>query len=153
MRHWLGNFLAAKLFLVLAHWSDEASLLHRRFAERSLRRRIVALAAAYVIALSGLIGGFAAARAAAASSAGAITCHSDVAGQQAPTGDEHGGKLCTDSCCIGCLMLMAALPPPPAKSAGMPQSSGRRLALPAVIAFTSTPQTKSHQSRAPPPGA
>jgi hypothetical protein len=149
---WLGNFLAAKLFLALAHCSDGAAVPHKRFAQRSSRRRVVALAAAYVIALSSLIGGFTAARAAAALSnaAGATLCHRDSAGQTAPAGEDHGGKLCTDSCCIGCLMLMAALPPPPAKSAGAPPSSGRRLALPAAVAFASTPQAKFHQSRAPP---
>lgn len=125
--------------------------MHKRFAKRPIVRRIVALAAAYAIALSSLIGSFGAARAAAALSApGTVICHSAIAGQQAPAGDEHNGALCDGACCIGCLMLVAALPPPPAIAVGERQSSGRALPLLAVTDFSHAPQTRSHQSRAPP---
>jgi hypothetical protein len=125
--------------------------VHKGFAKRPLLRRIVALAAAYAITLSSLIGSFGAARAAAAFAApGIVICHSAIVGQQAPAGDEHSGALCDSSCCIGCLMLVAALPPPPAIAAGVSQSSGRALPFLAVADFSHTPQTRSHQSRAPP---
>jgi hypothetical protein len=67
-----------------------------------------------------------------------------------PAGDQDDGKTCANSCCIGCLMLMAALPPPPAKAVGAPQSPGQILPMWAVAGSVFSPQTKSHQSRAPP---
>ena len=123
-----------------------------RFAKRPLRQRIVALVLAYLVALSGVIGTFGAAHAAAAASIdpGFITCHGETSGRQTPAGDKQNGALCDGSCCIGCLMLVAALPPPPAIALGAPQSSGRTLPLLAVTDFAHTPQTRSHQSRAPP---
>jgi hypothetical protein len=125
--------------------------VYKFFAKQPLRRRIVALAAAYAVALSSLLGSFGAARAAATFSAsGSVICHSAIAGQQAPAGDEHNGALCDGSCCIGCLMLVAALPPPPAIAVGEAQSSGRALPLLAASDLFHTPQTRSHQSRAPP---
>jgi hypothetical protein len=129
--------------------------VHRIFAKQLLQRRIIALATAYVLALSGLIGGFGAARAAAAASAipGAVTCHSEIGGRQAPSGGERPGTLCVDSCCIGCLMLMAALPPPPDIAAGEPQLSGRKLTLIASVGFARIQNTGSHQSRGPPNAA
>lgn len=128
--------------------------MHKTFAKWQWRRRIVALAAAYALALSALIGTFGAAREAAAAPAipGLVTCHTDATGAPSPDGGTNG-KLCADSCCIGCLMLMANLPPPPAVAAGYPQSSQRALALPAALSFTPTRQARSHQSRAPPRAA
>ena len=75
-----------------------------------MRRRIVALAAAYAIVLSGLIASFGAARAAAEAAAqpGEILCHSVAASQPAPSTDDSNGKVCVDACCVGCLALMAA---------------------------------------------
>jgi hypothetical protein len=119
--------------------------------KRLLRRRIVALVAAYAIAFASLISSFGAASAAAASAAapGGIICHTDVAGQHAPSSDQDGGKICVDNCCVGCLMLMAAVPPP-AKIVGALQSSGQRLKPLASVVLAAGPDTKSHRSRAPP---
>jgi hypothetical protein len=125
--------------------------MHKTLAERPLLRCVVALAVAYVIALSGVIACFGDARAAAADAPGldAVICHSAIAGQRTPAGDKQNGASCDGSCCIGCLMLVAALPPP-AIAAGVPQSSGRALPLLTISDFSHTPQTRSHQSRAPP---
>jgi len=132
---------------------DRAPSVHKTFAKWQWRRRIVALAAAYALALSALIGTFGAAREAAAPAIpGLIICHTDAAGAPPPDGGTNG-KLCTDSCCIGCLMLMADLPPPPAVATGRPQSSVRALAPPPVFSFTRTRQARSHQSRGPPHAA
>jgi hypothetical protein len=134
---------------------DRTFSVYKYFTKCPLRRRIVALAAAYAIALSGIIANFGAGHAAAAESStpGTVTCHTEIAGDPSPTGDRDNGKACADSCCIGCLMLMAALPPPPAKVVGAPQSPGQILPLRAVAGLSLSPQTKSHQSRAPPYGA
>lgn len=128
--------------------------VHKTFGSGNWKRRIVALLAAYALVLSALIATFGSAREAAASPAipGLITCHTDTAGTPSPAGDTNG-KLCADSCCIGCLMLMADLPPPPDVAVGRPQSSGQRLTLPAAIDFAWTQQIGSHRSRGPPRGA
>jgi len=129
-------------------------LVHKYFAKWPLRRRILALAAAYAIALSGIIASFGAGRALAAApnAPATVTCHTEIAGEPSPAGGQDDGKACANSCCTGCLMMMAALPPPSAKAVGTPQSPGQILPLPATASFPSGPQTKSHQSRAPPLG-
>jgi hypothetical protein len=126
--------------------------VHKYLGRRPLRRRIVALAAAYAIALSGLIASFGAGRAAAeaAGQPGEILCHSVAAGQPAPSTDQGNGKICVDACCVGCLMLMAALPPPPATAVAVPQSASRTIAPPALSDLAGARDTKSHRSRAPP---
>jgi len=103
------------------------------FTERTLRRRFVALVAAYAIALSGLLANFTAARAAieTANSPTGIICHTLQIDQQAPAHDEGGDQACAANCCTGCLMLSAALPPPPATVTGTPQAAGVLLSLPA----------------------
>jgi hypothetical protein len=118
------------------------------FRGRPLQRRTIALAAAYTIALSGLIANFGGAQMAAAQP-GAIICHTDIAGQSAPATDSGTGKIC-DDCCVGCLMLAAALAPPPVTAIAMPLSGGERIVPPANALFVSGPETKSHRSRAPP---
>jgi hypothetical protein len=118
-----------------------------------LRRRIVALAAAYAIALSSLIASFGAARAAAETAAipGGIICHSNIDGQQAPAPAGDNGKTCLDCCCgVGCTMTMAALPPPPTSTAPLLQAPSHRLAPPDAAIRNGGPDTKSHRSRAPP---
>ncbi len=126
--------------------------MHSPFARRSLRQRIVALVAAYAIALGGLFANLAAASAAAtaATGSGTVTCHSHSAAEPSPTQNDNNASICIDCCCVGCLMLMAALPPPPLKAAGAPQSAATRLALPPVAAVPAGNSTRSHQSRAPP---
>jgi hypothetical protein len=132
--------------------SGQDILVYKYFAKWPLRRRVVALAAAYAIALSGIIANFGAGRTAAADSGvnGAVTCHTEIAGDLTPSGGQDDGKACADLCCTGCLMLMAALPPPPAKAVGAPQSPGQILPMRAAAGSVFSPETKSHQSRAPP---
>ena len=126
------------------------------FTERTLRRRFVALVAAYAIALSGLLANFTAARAAieTANSPTGIICHTLQTDQQAPAQDQRsnqsGDQACAANCCIGCLMLSAALPPPPATVTGTPQAAGVLPSLPAADAVATVSETKSHRSRAPP---
>jgi hypothetical protein len=128
--------------------------VRKYFARRPLRRRIVALAAAYAIALSSLIASFSAASVAAAAAApNAIICHTLVAGDEAPSSGDTNGKHCADNCCIGCLMLMAAVPPPPAKITGAPLLASQSIAPPQNIVLVGALQTKDHRSRAPPPAA
>ena len=125
--------------------------MRKYFARRPLRRRIVALAAAYAIALSSLIASFGAASAAAAAAApNGIICHTLVAGDEAPSSGDTNTKHCIDNCCIGCLMLMAAVPPPPAKITGAPLAASQSIAPPQNIVLVGALQTKDHRSRAPP---
>ena len=125
--------------------------MRKYFARRPLRRRIVALAAAYAIALSSLIASFGAASAAAAAAApNGVICHTLVAGDQAPSSGDTNGKHCADNCCIGCLMLIAAMPPPPAKIIGAPLSASQTVTAPENIVLSGGLQTKDHRSRAPP---
>jgi hypothetical protein len=127
--------------------------VRKYFARRPLRRRIVALAAAYAIALASLIASFTSASAAAEAATapdGIIICHTVVAGNQAPSpADQTNGKHCIDNCCIGCLMLIEAVPPP-AKITGAPLSASQSIAPPQNIVLVGGLQTKDHRSRAPP---
>ncbi len=125
--------------------------MHERSATWPLSRRLIALATAYAIALSGLMVSFGVARA-AVSLPGTITCHSD-AGTTGPAGSQPDGKLCDASCCTGCLMLVAALLPPPVTVAEAPRVAGRPLPLGAVITVGAAAHTSSHRSRAPPRAA
>jgi hypothetical protein len=121
------------------------------FHERSLRRRAVALVAAYAIALASLLASFTAARAAAdINNTLGVICHTLDADQTAPAGGQDNGKACAENCCIGCLMLTAALPPPPIKITGAPQTASQPLPPPAIAALADGTFTKSHRSRAPP---
>jgi hypothetical protein len=121
------------------------------FAERALWRRAVALIAAYAIALASLLTAYTSARAAGetAKSPFAVICHTDLAGQSAPADGHDDGQACARNCCIGCLMLMAALPPPASVSSA-PHSAGQPLPLPALAGVATGSFTKSHRSRAPP---
>ena len=125
--------------------------MRKYFARRPLRRRIVALAAAYAIALSSLIASFGAASAAAAAAApNGIICHTVGTGDEAPSSGDTNAKHCIDNCCIGCLMLMAAMPPPPAKMTGAPLSASQSIAPPQNVVLVGGLQTNDHRSRAPP---
>jgi hypothetical protein len=125
--------------------------VRKYFARRPLRRRIVALAAAYAIALSSLIASFGAASAAAAAAApNGVICHTLVAGDEAPSSGDTNTKHCIDNCCIGCLMLVAAVPPPPAKITGAPLSASQSVAPPRTVVLVGALQAKDHRSRAPP---
>jgi hypothetical protein len=126
--------------------------VRKYFARRPLRRRIVALAAAYAIALASLITSFGAASAAAEAAAApsGIICHTLAVDDQAPSSGDTNNKHCIDNCCIGCPMLMAAVPPPPAKITSAPLSAGQSIAPPQNIALVGGLETKDHRSRAPP---
>ena len=117
-----------------------------------LRQRLIALAAAYAIALSGLIANFGGAQMAAAGATQPdfAICHSDGVNSPAPSPDGGTSKTCFDDCCTGCLMLSAALPAPPATAIARISSAGERIAPLADAPFVATPHTKSHRSRAPP---
>jgi hypothetical protein len=124
--------------------------VRKYLARRPLRRRIIALVAAYAIALSSLIASFGAA-AEAALIPGGIVCHTIVVGEQAPAPPQDNGKICLDCCCgVGCTMTTAALPPPPATAAPLAQASSERITPHALAVLTGAPGTKSHRSRAPP---
>ena len=125
--------------------------MRKYFARRPLQRRIVALAAAYAIALASLIASFGAASAAAAAAAPTgIICHTLVAGDEAPASGDTNTKHCIDNCCIGCLMLMAAVPAPPAKITGAPLTASQSIAPPQNIVLVGGLESKDHRSRAPP---
>lgn len=115
------------------------------------RRRIIALATAYVVALSSLLASFGAARAAADGTfdpLGAI-CHS-AAGQSEPLDRHSNGNVCIDCCSVGCLMPFAVLPPPPAIVLPPPATISHRVVPVALLALSGARLTKSHRARAPP---
>jgi hypothetical protein len=125
--------------------------LQQACIKRRLRQRIIALAAAYAIALAGLIGSFAAAQTAAAAAAqpGGIICHTDLTGQSAPSTGGNGGTTCIGDCCTGCLTPIAALPPP-AQAIAMPLASSEQMVPSELTVLSSRFPTKSYSSRAPP---
>jgi hypothetical protein len=118
------------------------------FAKRPLRQRIVALAAAYVIALSGLMASLAGAHAAAEAihPSEGILCHSGAAGQQGPASDRSDGKICVD-CCIGCLVTAAV---PPQSLAVAPHSFSHRIAILTRLLLVASAEFNSYRSRGPP---
>ena len=122
------------------------------FVRGSLRRRVIALAAAYLIALAGLFASFGVASAAATAQSGILICHTSGGGQSSPD-DRTDTALCAELCGIGCLMLTAALPPPPATAAPLPQAASQSLPAIAVARLFAAPAAKSHRSRAPPSAA
>ena len=122
------------------------------FARGSLRRRVVALGAAYLIALAGFFASFGVASAAATAQSGVLICHSSAAGQPSPD-DRTGNALCAERCGIGCLMLTAALPPPPATAVPLPQAASESLPAIAFARLAAAPVAKSYRSRAPPSAA
>jgi hypothetical protein len=126
--------------------------VRKYLARRPLRKRLIALAAAYAIALSSLLASFVAASAAAEAAAipgGIIFCHTVIDGRQAPAPAENG-KLCVACCGPGCTMSLAALPPPPLVAAPLLQTASERVAPLHAAAFAGEHQDKSHRSRAPP---
>lgn len=125
--------------------------MRRTFAKRALRQRVIALVAAYAIALASLITSFGAARAAADAVAQPDTaiCHSVVADQPAPSPDGTGNANCADCCCIGCLTMAAAVPPPLA-AAAVPHTLSRRLAPLTHFVRIAGAKFDAHRSRGPP---
>jgi len=117
-----------------------------------LRRRLVALAAAYAIALSSLIANLSAAQAAAEAinQPDGVLCHSSATEQPAPRSDESNGKICVESCCIGCLTMATAVPPP-VPAAALPPALSQRLAPLVRVALAGGTDFNAHRSRGPPP--
>src|SRR6516225_8562431 len=79
------------------------------FAKRPLRQRVVALVAAYAIALSGLMTSLAGAQAAQAEATAqpdVIICHSSLGADPAPASQDSNGNLCIKSC-VACITSLA----------------------------------------------
>jgi Protein of unknown function (DUF2946) len=119
-----------------------------------LPRRVIALAAAYAIALSGLIASFGAAQVAAEAltQTSGVLCHSGGADQPATSPEGTQGKICIDDCCAGCVAMPGTLPPPPAIVAH-PQASTERVATLTGFILVRTADSYYHRSRAPPSAA
>lgn len=120
--------------------------------QRSWRRRVIALAMAYAVAVSSLVAGFGAARAAAEAAfdpAGAI-CHHSPTGRSNPLSGHRNGNTCIDCCSVGCLMPAAALPPPLPIATPARVALAYRLAPLAIVPLAGARTAKSHRSRAPP---
>jgi hypothetical protein len=113
-----------------------------------LWRRAVALTAAYAIALASIVASLSVARASAAPNA--IICHAVVTGDEAPSPASNQGNHCADNCCIGCLMLLALLPPAPVNAVSAPLLGSHRVVRLQRVVLFGDPRSKSHQSRAPP---
>jgi hypothetical protein len=126
----------------------------QRTADRPLRHCIIALAA-YGVALSGLVGSYGLARAAAATAAvpSGIICHTILEADQAPSPAPDPTDHCADNCCVGCITLLVSLPPPPTTVVGALQSLWQRISPPAHVTLAARPETASCRSRAPPSAA
>ena len=121
------------------------------FARRQLQRRIIAIAAAYAIVLASLISsvGAAQATAEAINQPDSVICHGSGAERPAPVPDESSGKICVDSCCIGCLSIAAEVPPP-VVTAAVPHLLSQRLALLTRFVLAAGTDFNAHRSRGPP---
>jgi hypothetical protein len=126
--------------------------MRKSLAKHPLRWRLVALVAAYAIALSSLLASGVAARAAAelVAQSGGILCHTDEAGQAVPASDKDNNTICTDCRCVGCLTLMAGISLPQARIIVVGKLSSQVIASLATSVVAGSPSAKSHQSRAPP---
>lgn len=122
----------------------------RPFARRPLRQRVIALAAAYAIALAGLIACFGAAQAAAdAVGATGIICHSLGKGDPATGSHDSKGDICLKTC-IGCVTSLATVIPPTVAVAAVPQVSFERLDPPTRWVRLAEAKSRAHRSRGPP---
>ena len=121
------------------------------FAKRPLQRRITVLAAAYAIALASLIASFVAARAAAEAinQPDGVICHGSGAEQPAPVPDENSSKICVGSCCIGCLTIVAVVPPPVVTPVVLHSLSQRPAPLARFVLAAGT-DFNARRSRGPP---
>jgi hypothetical protein len=127
--------------------------MRKSLVKHPFRWRVVALVAAYAIALSSLLASGVAARAVAelVAQSGGILCHTDEAGQAAPASDKDNNRVCADYCCVGCLMAAVSLPQPRIIVLGT--LSSQVVAPLAMIVVAGSPSAKSHRSRAPPRAA
>ena len=139
---WAGGRLAGDQFL------------RTTFAKRPLRQRVVALAAACAIALSGLMTSLAAAQAAAEAinQPDGVICHGNGTERPAPVPEENSNKICVASCCIGCLSIAAAVLPP-IMTAAVSHSLSQRPALFSRFVLAAGTDFNAHRSRGPPLGS
>ena len=121
------------------------------FARPSLRRRVIALTAAYAVVLASLIASFGAARGAAEPLAqpDGVICQHLASGEPGPASDNSTSTIC-DICCAGCVLMMAALPTPSMTTVAIPQSTGQRATAPVSVAPPHRTRQYSHHSRGPP---
>jgi hypothetical protein len=126
--------------------------VRRHSGRQSLRRRIIALAAAYALALSSLLASFGAAQAEADAvvNPGSFLCHGAALGGAGIPSDQGNGRICIDCCCVGCLMPMVALPPPPLNVTPPSRAISIRILPGPVAGLIGVRAAKSHRSRAPP---
>ncbi len=126
--------------------------MRQKSPQRPLRQRAIALAAAYAIALSSLVASYGLANAAGTAVAvpGTVICHGMVDADQGPAPTSNQADHCADNCCVGCIMLLAALPLPSAEPAGVLPSSVQRLSPLAGGTLAVRPETASRRSRGPP---
>jgi hypothetical protein len=112
----------------------------------------LALATAYAIVLSSLFANIGAVHAATGGPLDpwSVICHAPGAARHQPAGDEGNSRTCIDGCSIGCLMLLATVPPPPVQAVPLTRASGQVLKPPAMIALARRPERKSHLSQGPP---
>jgi hypothetical protein len=120
--------------------------------KRPLRQQVVALAAAYQIALAGLIASLGMAQDVAEATAqpDVVICHSGVADEPAPSPQDSNVNLCIKSC-VGCITSLAMAIPPTVYSDRLPQSAIKRLDLPARVFRVGGAKFNAHRSRGPPP--
>jgi hypothetical protein len=153
---WCLNFFAARLFVigepVLGDLAVDMTSVGKTFAKRPLQQRIIALAAAYAIALASLIASFGAAQAAAdaVTQPDTVICHASAAERPAPASDESNGKTCVD-CCIGCVTAAPAAVTPATSVAIIRQISVIRLEPLAHRVLVASAASSAHRSRGPPP--
>jgi hypothetical protein len=126
--------------------------MRKTVGRQPFRRRIIAFAAAYAVALASLISSFSSASVAAEAAAqlNGILCHTDFSGQRAPSTDDTNNRICADCCCVGCLTLMAALPPPSLTAVATLKSSSERVAPLKNLVVANGVDNTAHRSRAPP---
>ena len=121
------------------------------FARRPLRQRLIALVAAYAIALASLAAGFGAAQAAVQALDGGygVICHSEGTGDPPTGSQDSNGAICLKSC-IGCISALATVLPPTVAPAGPPQLSFKRLNPPAPVVTLAGAKANANRSRGPP---
>jgi len=124
----------------------------RKLAKVLLRRRVIALTAAYAIALSSVLASFSAAQAAAEAinQPGGVLCHNSASAQPALPANESKSKICVDWCCVGCLTMATAVPPP-VPAAALTHALSQRLAPLARVVLAGGTDFNAHRSRGPPP--
>lgn len=123
--------------------------MRKALAKRALHRRIIALLAAYAIALASLVASFGAVQAAIGAVDGAVICHTDAQGAPASGSHNDDGTICFKSC-IGCMTSLATVIPPTIAVSDPPQLSFKRLDLPALSFAVASAKSNAHRSRGPP---